>query len=226
MIKLEKVGNEFNPDIRISDGINSFMIARNNLPDLCWYPEINYFKNKDDVIFKIDKNEGKIYLLFLRLYLDVINGNIFPYEDDVFRDKSPQEVERLKKEKDERDTEYRRRGRDSGLIQDDIIIMHSEDYDEYDCASILEIHKNDNEITVIFKKNKINFELGNTKIPTYNVRITESMGRYWPFNVIFSNFRRKLQNLVINSNTIDSVEETEFQKTLIKEGLPVVINNI
>ena len=41
MIKFKMIGNPQYPDIQISDGINSFMIARNNLPDLCWYPEIS-----------------------------------------------------------------------------------------------------------------------------------------------------------------------------------------
>ena len=73
MIKIEKINNENNPDIIICDGVNSFVIARNNLPDLCWFPELNYYLNNEDIIFTIKEEDGEIYILFKQLYQDIIN---------------------------------------------------------------------------------------------------------------------------------------------------------
>lgn len=48
MIKVEKFGESNYPNIRIYDGVNSFVIARGGFPDPVWYPEINAFENEED----------------------------------------------------------------------------------------------------------------------------------------------------------------------------------
>lgn len=213
MITLERVGNESNPDIRIYDETNSFLIARNNLPDLCWYPEINFFKNDSDIVFVITENDKEIYILFVTLYQDIINGNIFPLTEENFRDKS---FEKTKQNMKEENAKYEKTAQDTGLVQSERIILHSEDYDEYNFASVLEIRKSDKKIEVIFKKNKIDSTSSYMQIPTYNVRITDSFGRYWPFNVIFSNFRRKLQEITLKPPSSDEIEP---QKILNKRAI-------
>jgi len=196
MIITEKINDEYNPDIIISDGLNSFVIARNNLPDLCWYPELNYYKNNEDIVFTIKEEDGEIYILFEQLYQDIITGNIFPLKEKDLIDKSSNDIKKLKRENEQKKLKFKEMAKSNGLINNGDIILHSEDYDEYEFSSVLTIKKLDNIIKIIFSKNKIN---NNEKImlshPTYNIRINESGGRYWPFFILFANFRRKLQNI-------------------------------
>lgn len=173
MIKFKMIGNSQYPDIQISDGINSFMIARNNLPDLCWYPEIDYYRNSEDVIFTIKEEDELAYSLFLKLYDDINEGRIFGEDNSKYEGQTPK----------------------IGLVKGDEVIIHSEDYEDYDHSSVLVIRKSIDKIDIIFKKSKIILSDSNIHIPTYNIRITESFGRYWPFNVIFTNFHRQLQEI-------------------------------
>ncbi len=188
MITLEKLWDEENPDIRIHDGINSFVIARNYLPDPCWYPEIDYYTNDVDISFVIKKEDNEIYTLFDELYQNIKEGNIFTNINDTIN-KSSKEVKR------KGSLYYKGVAQKIGLIQDNKIVIHSEDYDPYDLASVLEIEKANEEFKIVFKKNKINSDFSSMQVPTYNIRIVESYGRYWPYNVIFSKFRTKLQKL-------------------------------
>lgn len=114
MIKVEKIGNGISPDIRISDETKSFMIARNSLPDLCWYPEINHFKNDSDITFTIREDDGNIFTLFNKLYQDVIEGNIFPLKEEDIRNKSPEAIKKLKLEKKKERAQYQEDAKRSG----------------------------------------------------------------------------------------------------------------
>jgi hypothetical protein len=194
MITVEKVGNTVFPDIKISDGVNSFMIARNNLPDMCWYPEINYFTSTDDITFTIKEEDGIIHALFDKLYQDIIDGNVFPLTKADMENKSLVEIEKLEQAKAKERAKFRREAQERDLIDNGVINWHSEDYDQYEFASILTLKKVDKQITITFSKNKENNDEYFIKNhPTYNVRITESGGRYWPFFVIFANFYHQLQ---------------------------------
>ncbi len=212
MIKVEKIGNGISPDIRISDETKSFMIARNNLPDLCWYPEINHFKNDSDITFTIREDDGNIFTLFNKLYQDVIEGNIFPLKEEDIRNKSPEAIKKLKLEKKKERAQYQEDAKISGLVTNGVISWHSEDYDPYNLASVLTISKINGEIVITFKKNKNNFE-NPFSMSTYNVRITESGSMYYLFFVIFVNFRRQLQALEWDEPTITS----EVKKLVISQ---------
>lgn len=212
MIKVEKIGNGISPDIRISDETKSFMIARNSLPDLCWYPEINYFKNDLDITFTIREDDGNIFTLFNKLYQDVIEGNIFPLKEEDIRNKSPEAIKKLKLEKKKERAQYQEDAKRSGLVTNGVISWHSEDYDPYNLASVLTISKINGEIVITFKKNKNNFE-NLFNMSTYNVRITESGSMYYLFFVIFVNFRRQLQALEWDEPTITS----EVKKLVISQ---------
>lgn len=212
MIKVEKIGNGISPDIRISDETKSFMIARNSLPDLCWYPEINYFKNDLDITFTIREDDGNIFTLFNKLYQDVIEGNIFPLKEEDIRNKSPEAIKKLKLEKKKERAQYQEDAKRSGLVTNGVISWHSEDYDPYDLASVLSVSKINGEIVITFKKNKNNFE-NPFSMSTYNVRITESGSMYYLFFVIFVNFRRQLQALEWDEPTITS----EVKKLVISQ---------
>lgn len=208
MIKIEKNNDENNPDIIISDGLNSFIIARNNLPDLCWHPELNYYTNNEDVIFKIKEEDGEIHILFDQLYQDIIDGNIFPLKDSDLIGKSSDEIKKNIEENEEQKSIFKELAKSSGLIKNGVITWHSEDYDEYEFSSVLTIKKLDDTINIIFSKNKIsNNENSMLFHPTYNIRITESGGRYWPFFILFANFRRKLQNIDWEKINIENSQE-------------------
>lgn len=212
MIKVEKVDNSVYPNIRISDGIKSFVIARNNFPDPCWYPEINFITNNDDITFTIREEDGDIYILFNKLYQDIIDANVFPLTDRNFKCKTHQEIEKLKQEKQEENEEYKEVARRSGLVNNGVICLHSDDYDEYEYASTLTIKKVDNNIEITFSKNKINHNENFSETPpTYLVRITESGGRYWPFHMVFVKLHRNLQALKESSFNEESISKEKYK---------------
>lgn len=206
MIRIEKIGNEISPDIKIFDGESSFTIARNGLPDPCWYPNIDYYKNNDDITFTIKEEDGDIYLLFNKLYQDVLDGNVFPLVEDDIKRKSIGEIQKIKLSKAEERAEFKRMAKITGLVDNGVIRWHSEDYDEYDIASVLTIERVNKQIEITFSKNKVTELSLVGPMPTYNVRITEVGGRYGFFHTIFVRFRRELQSLKLD----------EPSKTLLK----------
>jgi hypothetical protein len=194
-MKVKKTGDMSYPDVEISDDINTFTIARKGLPDPCWFPNINAFRNSGDITFTIKEEDGNIYILFNKLYQDVINGNVFPLAESDIRGKSPEEIKILKREKAKDRAELRDKAQKSGLVNNGVINVHSEDYDAYDYASILTIKKEGKHIKIIFSKNKINSESTYMTLPSYHVRITESCSIYSPFEILFTNLHRQLQSL-------------------------------
>lgn len=196
MITVEKVGNDTFPDIRISDGSKSFMIARNNLPDLVWYPEeVRSFTNSDDITFTIREEEGDIFTLFEKFYSDVIDGNLFPLTNDKLKGKTETEITELVKEKAKEKRQYRKLAKDRGLVRNGIICWHSDNYDQYEYAAVLTIKKVGKQIEIIFSRNNQNLESSQMWIPSHYVRICESGSRYQLFYVIFAQFYRQLQLL-------------------------------
>ena len=197
MITVEKVYNGDTPDIRISDATKSFMIARNNLPDLCWYPEnVNSFINSEDVTFVISEADGDIYWLFEKLYQDIISGNIFPLSEEDLSGKTKHEIKQDEANARKRNIDLAKATGLVSLLDDNkLISWHSDDYDEYDYAAVLTIMKVQNQIKITFSSNKENLESSQMWVPSHYVRICESGSRYQSFFVVFSHFRRQLQLL-------------------------------
>lgn len=201
MIKVEKIGESNYPNIRVSNGINSFVIARAGFPDPVWYPEINAFENEEDITFKIIEEDGDIHTLFVKLYQDIIDGNIFPLTKEELENRSPEEVKKLKRENAKRKAQFRADAKNSGLVTNGIINCHSEDYDAYDYASVLTIKRIDNEIEIMFSKNKRNPDESFPRTySTYHVRITEVGGIYGDFFIPFIKIHRYLQSLNLEDN--------------------------
>lgn len=213
MITIEKLGNIESPDIKITNGLKSFIIARNNLPDLCWYPNIDYFQNTEDFTFVIKEDDGYIYILFNELYQNIIEGNLFPLTKEHLNNKTPEEVSHLKSETEKEKTRFREEAKRSGLVNEGIINYYSEDYDEYEYASVLTIKKHENQIEINFKKNRKNDEQSFIWIPTYNVRITESGGRYDFFHIPFVTLRRQLQSLELKEDNQTNNKTLNLKKS-------------
>jgi len=194
MIKVEKVNNGEIPDIKISNGINSFLMVRNNAPDLYWYPEIEANLNEENIIFIIKEADGDIYTLFTKLYQDVIDGNLFPLTKENLRNKSTVEKAKLKTQKELQKREFQKEAQRTGLIDNGVIKWHSDDYDPYEYAAVLTIEKEEEQIKITFSKNKKHHK-NNNNIPTYHIRFDASGSRYGFFWVVFANFYVQLGNL-------------------------------
>jgi len=193
---IKKYGDERYPSIEIHDGVKSFKIGRAEFPDPVWFPEVNAYKNNHDIVFTFTQADKELYELFLKLYKDIISGNVFPLQYNDIIDKTHDEIIRLKRKKDKERFEYKKRAENIGLVKDGVIQWHSEDYDPYEYSSILKIEKVDNQIIVTFIKNKEHQE-HSYYMPTYLVRITESGGIYASthYFVHFVRLHRALQAL-------------------------------
>jgi len=205
MIVVEKIYNnnelEF-PNIKISDGINSFIIGRNGFPDLVWMPNWQYnsyeeaMAEGEDIIFKISEEDGNIHTLFNKLYQDIISGNT----NYLISDRKKEENKKI--------------GERDGLIKGDVITFISSDTDEPAFSSVLTIKKIEKDIEIIFSKNKRNLtrEDYSYYLPTYLVRISNSWSIHLNggFINLFSKFLRDLQALDWEPNLLN----TETKKTL------------
>lgn len=209
MITITKEGNECYPDIRIFDGIKSFLIKRMNAPDLYWIPDFHPLDDNENIKFIINETDGVIYTLFESLYNDVITGNIFPLKMEDIKDKPANEIRRLQNENMEQKKRYQKLAYDTNLVKDNIITWHSEDYDSFESAAVLTIEKNESQIEIIFSKNKddeYNFQYR----PTYVIRISESWGIYQNFFCPFVILHRQLQALALEK--VNFTDEVIFSK--------------
>ena len=202
MITVEKlyINDRFadEPDIRISDGENSFIIT-DRPPDPAWFPDFkgNPFAaaeaRNEDFVLAFKESDGEIYTLFNKLYKDILSGNISPLEKRALIGKTAEEVKELKKEKAKERKWYRLMGERTGLINNDVITFVSSDMDREDYASVLKISKEDKEIKIRFSKNKPDPEKSEFEYhPTYLIRISRSWSVHGPFIILFVEFYRSL----------------------------------
>ncbi len=208
MITITKEGPIEYPDIRISDGEKSFIIARSFTPDLCWIPDFHPLNDTEDIIFVIHENDGEVYHLFETLYNDIITGNVFPLEKEDIQNKTEKEVKIIKEKKAEWRKEHQKIAKERELVKDGIIFWHSDDHDPFETAAVLKIEKLEKEIIITFIKNKENEDFPQSW-PTYAIRICESGSLYGNFFCPFVRLHRELQKLEFSFTN----ETPSYQKT-------------
>ena len=194
MIKITRQGDESYPDIIISDDKRSFLIKRKGAPDTYWIPDYHPLNDNEDITFIINKIDGEVYNIFKDLYYDVINGNIFPLEEEDIQNKSDDEIAKLKVEKEEKKNRNIELAEDTGLVKDNVIYWHSEDADPVETSAVLTIKKYKEKIEIIFSKNKEHEDFPNNQ-PTYAIRISDSWSEHESFFAIFVRAHRQLQAL-------------------------------
>ena len=194
MIEITKEGNEHYPDIRISNSERSFVIKRENAPDPYWVPDFHPLKDNDDITFIINETDGEVYNIFAMLYCDVIAVNIFSLEKRDVQNKSEDEIKRLKRENYKQKKANQKLAQDTGLVKDNIIYWHSEDYDTFEASAVLKIKMYERKVEITFSKNKKHEDFP-YYYPTYAIRISESSSIYQNFFYLFVRLHRQLQLL-------------------------------
>ena len=164
--------------IKTSDG--SFRIFYGQDLSLYWSPIIPEFDDiEDEYKYIITKDDNKVYHIFDELYESIISGLPFKF---------------FKYDNAENYIPYN----DNGLVKNNVIEWHSDDY-SYDAASAFMIEKDfENEkFLITFKKSKLITD-DISPFFTFAVKVSTGECRYDPYNATFIDMYGKLSEYCEN----------------------------
>ena len=215
MLIINKFKTESGYKITLNNGEQLFSIFFAGNLDLYWtiddkkqIPIPNDVPSKH---FVITKENYFIYSLFIKLYDDLKNCNVFELKAYEFAwcDTLEDEINLIKKN-EEINASFKRHQEYKNLFHDQIIEWRSDDF-PYEEAS-----------SVIIKKNKDSFLLTFNKsaqddyyYQTYGIRFRNCGSRYAPFNGIFMRMYNELIDYEPNFHQTH-IEEYLWQKRLTK----------
>ena len=227
-------GNYYNIELqRDSDKTLSIFFGGN----LDLYFSLENFKS--DSTFIIGKDYFEIYILFDKLYHDVLNadiyGNITEEEIDhiIFMSEMNkkdyhEEIEKELKRREKYKKDLKKRHQYKSLVQDGVIIWRSDEYFE-EIAPFVKIKKQENAFILEFEKpiipneykNDVDLMLMDPRRIT--VRFRNSGSRYDPFNIIFMKLYQELCALDYEYHQIHIEEyllDHKIKRRILKKESP------
>lgn len=167
--------------------------------DLCLYWSCSSSDDdmEDFYQYSITKDNKHVYNIFDDLYDSVISKKPFKH---IVSD----------------DSEKYYSYSDNGLIKDNSIEWHSDDF-SYDASSVLKIEKNEEtgDYIVTFYKSKIVSD-GIGPFCTYTVKISTGASRYDPYNATFINMYQQLCNYCEQRGNVFSNRKNKRGKVRIR----------
>ena len=229
MEKLIINGTGFGPDhtgtVYLTRGTKKLAIDFASNLDL-YFTLSNY---KNDPTFIISKDNYPVYLIFAKLYQEIISGEVYPFPKEEILKKCEllnmdyhEELQDNEEFYEEDLMHFRYIAKKTGLVKDNIITWISDEY-PLEIAPLFKIIKeNDNYILKFFNNSNLpstdDFFLKN--LPhnhQISVRIRMSGSRYNPFNACFMRIYDPLMELGLSKFTQIGIEEYLIDKELEKE---------
>ncbi len=185
----------------------------------------------DNPTFIIGKDNYPVYLIFAKLYAEIISGAVYPFEKEEILKKCEllnmdyhEELQDNEEFYEEDLMHYRYIAKKTGLVKDKIITWVSDEY-PVEIAPLFKIKKENDNYILKFSNNRYNpnfsysddFFLKNMKNKhQISVRIRMSGSRYNPFNACFMRIYNPLMELGLNKFSQIGIEEYLIDKELEK----------
>ena len=231
MEKLTINGTGFGPHntgtIYLTRGTKKLAISFAGNLDL-YFTLSNY---ENDSTFIIGKDNYPVYLIFTKLYQEIISGKVYPFNKEEILKKSEllnldyhEELQENEEFYEEDLMHFRYIAKKTGLVKDNIITWASDEY-PLEIAPLFKIKKeNDNYIFKFFNNNyNSNFPYSDDfflKQMQHNneiyVRIRMSGSRYDPYNACFMHIYNPLMELRLSKYKQISIEEYLIDQELNK----------
>ena len=187
-------------------------------PNLDVYLALNNFQ--DDPTFVIGKDNTLLYNLFDKLYLDIINFNVYPLNVDEIVERAEfmeQDYHTVLRDEEIYHKNFKKRLKDiakyEGFIKKGEIIWMSDDY-PVEVAPEFRIKKLENAYVFTFNNYKFKKGANNHFYDIYlndkefiSVRVRMSGSRYDPFNVLFMELFSKLKEMTFYESLQIGIEE-------------------
>lgn len=177
-MEVKKTCNEYNSfdiDLIQDEKILSIYQTGFDINLSCKYED---YRKISSISFKIDSNQGEVYSVFDKFYIDIINGNILGENENL-----PSVQEKMQYEKGTSWYKY--------LVQNGVITMFCDAY-SIKCPNVLRITKKDDGIILVFDK----FDGEFPKAPyCITINIRQSGSRIYEFCIPFKTLFKQLQTV-------------------------------
>lgn len=213
-MEVQKYKTEFKiTDILFIEDSKIFKIMYGGNGDLYW---CLYDKDDDDIEFSekcksfkfyITKEHYEIYEMFNELYNNIKNCKVFEVDEwDLLNCETEEEVQNKYDQIKQMNEDLKLFSNYYLLFHDNIISWHSDDT-SYEKANSVDIIKHENQFVLDFNfKEENDIFIGNA------IRFRNSGSMYTPFNMVFMNMFKKLQNYDLEYHQTH-IEEYIYQKT-------------